>query len=396
MDAVFLTIDPFISFKKDGRFAHDLRMRLQSINNQFPEATNNNSDARSLFAEYQFWYKIANVLSVNAGVLQNYSLIESQFYGDHDGLNLAGYTQLNVNPTNRLKFVGGFRLEQNSLDGVPNRLVPLFRAGANYGVFDYTFLRASFGQGYRYPSIAEKHASTTLGAVKIVPNPFVEPEKGWNGELGVKQGLAKNNITGMIDLALFYSQSTDLIEYVFGIYPDPITNDFSYGFRATNVEYSRVYGFEVEFMLNHSMGGFRNTYSGGYVYMYPVEFNPSTGLNSDVYLKFRRKHSGKINLNSRYNKYDFGLSFYAKSKILSIDNVFLDPLTREDILPGFYDYWTKKNSGYFLVDASVGYTFTANYFISFVIKNLTNTEYMGRPGDIMPHRNFSFRITGRF
>ena len=29
-----------------------------------------------------------------------------------------------------------------------------------------TFIRASFGQGYRYPSIAEKYASTTLGFSK--------------------------------------------------------------------------------------------------------------------------------------------------------------------------------------------------------------------------------------
>jgi hypothetical protein len=31
-----------------------------------------------------------------------------------------------------------------------------------------------------------------------------------------------------------------------------------------------------------------------------------------------------------------------------------------------------------------------------VIKNVTNSEYMGRPGDIQPHRNFSIRLSGRF
>lgn len=396
MDALYVSVDPYVSFRKDGAFSHDLRMRYQSINNQFPDAANNNSDAQSVFTEYQLWYNLAKFVSINAGVLQYYSTIKSPFYGNHNGLNLAGYSQINLNPTNRLKFVGGFRLEQNSLNGVANRLVPLLRAGVNFGALDYTFVRGSFGQGYRYPSIAEKHASTTLGAVKIVPNPDVEPEKGWNAEIGVKQGLMYSNLSGMIDLALFYSQNTDLIEYVFGIYPDPITNEFGYGFRATNVEYSRVYGFELEFMINHPVGRFRNTYSGGYVYMYPIEYNPNTGLNTDVYLKFRRKHSGKININSKYNKYDFNFSLFANSKILSIDNVFLDPLTREDILPGFYDYWINHNTGHLVMDVSFGYTFTENYSISFVVKNLANTEYMGRPGDIMPHRNFSLRVSGKF
>jgi len=31
-----------------------------------------------------------------------------------------------------------------------------------------------------------------------------------------------------------------------------------------------------------------------------------------------------------------------------------------------------------------------------VLKNITNTEYMGRPGDIQPHRNFSIRVSGSF
>ena len=55
---------------------------------------------------------------------------------------------------------------------INDKIVPIFRTGINWQAADYTFLRASFGQGYRYPSIAEKYASTTLGSVKIFPNPY--------------------------------------------------------------------------------------------------------------------------------------------------------------------------------------------------------------------------------
>ncbi|MCK7529805.1 MAG: hypothetical protein MZV63_01470 [Marinilabiliales bacterium] len=46
---------------------------------------------------------------------------------------------------------------------------------------------------------------------------------------------------------------------------------------------------------------------------------------------------------------------YARSKTLNIDDVFLNPATREEILPGFYDYWLENNTGYFLMDGNVGY-----------------------------------------
>lgn len=130
--------------------------------------------------------------------------------------------------------------------------------------------------------------------------------------------------------------------------------------------------------------------------MYPVEFNKVTGRNTDVYLKFRRKHSVKLNLSGDYRKLEMGFTLYARSKILNIDDVFLNELTRENILPGFYDYWMNDNKGYFLMDGSIGYRINERYHLSLVVKNVTNTEYMGRPGDIRPQRSFSLRFSSSF
>jgi len=391
----FLTIDPFISLKKSDRYKHDVRMRLQSSQNKFPDNAQNNSDAVSLFAEYQGWYKITDFLNLNFGVSENYSRIISSFYNDHEGLNIAGLTQIDIKPWERLKISAGMRFEYNSLDGINDKIVPVFRTGINYRVAGYTFLRASYGQGYRYPSIAEKHASTTLGSVKIFPNPFILPESGWNSEIGIKQGILIGNLKGQFDIALFYSQNKDMIEYIFGRYPDPVTGSFDNGFRATNVEQSRVYGLETEYMLRGRFGEFNTSVSGGYIFMYPVEFNPTTMENSDVYLKYRRKHSGKLSLGTEYKKVELGFDFYIKSKILNIDEVFVGELTRETILPGFYDYWNTNNTGYFLMDGNIGYNFNERYKLSLSVKNITNTEYMGRPGDIRPQRFFGLRFSGR-
>jgi iron complex outermembrane receptor protein len=335
-------------------------------------------------------------MNITAGVSENYSKILSNFYGDHEGINMAGFTQLEANPVPRLKLVAGLRVEQNYLDGERDKIVPIFRTGINWQAATYTFLRASFGEGYRYPSIAEKYASTILGSVKIFPNPFVQPESGWSSEVGIKQGVLLGKINGQADLSVFFLQNKNLIEYPFGSYPDPKTGISGLGFRADNVEQARVYGYELEFILNRTEGDFYTTLTGGYTYIYPVEFNQITHKNTGTYLKYRRKHSAKISLNTSYKKFNLGLSLYAKSKILNIDNVFLDESTRESILPGFYEYWLKNNSGYFLLDGNLGYNINKLLSLSLAVKNITNTEYMGRPGDIQPQRNYSLRLSGKF
>ena len=392
----FVALDPYISFNNAGRFKHDLKIRLQLSDTRFPVRKENNSDAYSLYSEYQLNWKTTDFLNIISGISENLSHVISNFYGNHNGLNIAAFTQFEVEPVSRLKMVAGLRLEQNSLDEEKDKIVPVFRTGINWQVGEYTFMRASFGEGYRYPSIAEKFASTTLGSVKIFPNPLVQPESGWSSEIGIKQGLLLGKTKGQADLSFFILQNKNLIEYPFGSYPDPITGITGLGFRADNIEQARVYGYEIEFSLNRTQGNFNTAITGGYTYTYPVEFNQITGKNTDTYLKYRRKHSAKISLNSSFKKFDLGLNFYAKSKILNIDNVFLDESTRESILPGFYAYWLDKNRGYFLVDGNVGFMLSKYLNLSLAVKNITNTEYMGRPGDIQPQRNYSLRLSARF
>ncbi|MFO7922385.1 MAG: TonB-dependent receptor [Bacteroidales bacterium] len=387
LNGSLITIDPYISMKSGTRYMHDLRTRLQSSGNRFPEAGQNDSRALSFLAEYQFRYTLSRLVDINLGIMENYSRIYSALYGDHHAFNLAGYTQAEIAPVERLKVVAGIRIEHNTLDGLWDRLVPLFRAGVNYRLLDYTFLRASFGQGYRYPSIAEKHAATTMGSVRIVPNPDIRPESGWSSELGIKQGILTGRLNGQLDIAVFHSRNKDMIEYLFYFPPR---------FMATNVEHSRVYGTEIEFALSGPAGRFNNTVTGGYVFIYPVEVNSRTAAGGDVYLKYRRKHSVTLSLGSEYGRYDFGFSLQAGSPILNIDDVFLNELTRETILPGFYDYWNESVRGHLLVDPHIGYAINEKLRMSMVVKNVLNTEYMGRPGDIRPHRNFSMRLTGNF
>jgi iron complex outermembrane receptor protein len=336
-------VDPFISLDRKGNFHHDLRTRFQTSQNIFPEGGENDSEAFSFLADYKLFISAVQWLHVTVGAFENYSKITSSFYGNHSTLNLAAYGQVDIFPFPRLKMTGGARLEYFSLNGVDDEIVPLFRMGLNYRLKDYTFLRASFGQGYRYPSIAEKFAATSLGSVRIVPNPDVLPESGWSSEAGIKQGIAFERGTGFLDIAFFYSRNSEMIEYLFGIYPVD-ESSFSYGFKATNIENSRVIGTEISFSVNREGRFFRHSLNGGYNYIYPVEINDNGNNDSEVFLKYRRKHSVKTGYTGNFRNWGWGFDLVAASKILRIDEVFLNELTRESLLPGFFDYWNTSNN----------------------------------------------------
>ena len=380
----FLTVDPFISYRKTGRFRHDLRMRYQSTLNRLPESEQNNSDARSVYAEYQLWYRLHEIVDLTAGLSENYSVVKSNFFGDHSGFNVAAFTQLEVRPADRLKAVAGVRLENYSLDGSNDGLVPIARAGLNWQASEMTFLRASFGQGYRYPSMAEKYAATTMGSIRIIANPEILSESGWSAEAGIKQGNLVGHISGQADFSAFLIQNSNMIEYMFGAYPE------GFGFMAANVEQSRVYGLEAEMLLTRNFGQLQTSMSGGYTFMYPVEFNKYTHQNTDTFLKYRRKHSGVLSLDARMKRTTIGFSLFIRSKILNIDDVFIST----PILPGFGEYWAGHNRGYATADGNVGYMINEKFTVSFAVKNLTNAEYMGRPGDIQPQRTWSIRFSG--
>ena len=325
-------------------------------------------------------------MDITAGLSENFSSINSNFFQDHTAFNIAGFTQFEVRPVNRLKAVAGVRVENYSIDGIHDKIVPILRAGLNWQAAGMTFLRASFGQGYRFPSMAEKFAATTIGSIRIIANPDILSESGWSTEIGIKQGVLLGEITGQADISLFLIQNSNMIEYMFGLYSEGL------GFRATNVEQSRIYGFETELLFSRSFGSLLATLSGGYTYIYPVEFDRMTSESKDIYLKYRRKHSGIISLDTKRKKFGAGLSLYIKSKILNIDEVFLTT----PILVGFDEYWSGHNTGYYCLDGNIGFDITEKFSLSLAVKNITNTEYMGRPGDIQPQRNYSIRFTGKF
>ena len=129
--------------------------------------------------------------------------MESELYGDHYSNNFASYIQ-GDKKWNKVKLSAGMRIEYFKIDSIQSSgkllkkdlnipFQPVFRIAGTYNPFSYTFIRASYGQGYRFPSIAEKFVSTFVGGLNVFPNPQIQPEYGWSSELGIKQGFTINN-----------------------------------------------------------------------------------------------------------------------------------------------------------------------------------------------------------
>ncbi len=389
LHAQFFALDPFLSYYKPGKARHDVKMRLQLSDNTFPYADKNNSKALSLYADYQFHKQLNHLFALSSGFSAYAVSIQSKFYENHRSFNPSIFSQLEITPAEALKIVAGMRLENFFIDGAHKKQVPLFRTGLNYQLHDYSYIRASFGQGYRFPSIAERFASTSLGSITVFPNIDIKPEKGWNAEIGFKQALRFKKMKAHIDLALFYAEHKQMIEYAFVTQRNPMTNQIEPGFRAINIEAARIYGFEIEWFMQWGSQMLQHQLMGSYVFMQPNEFYPHSGKNTDKKLKYRRKHALKLNYELAYKSFDFGLNAYFRSKLLRVDDIFLSDL----ILSGFNQYWHDNNRAYLLFDSYISYQITAGFSLSFMTKNLTNTEYMGRPGDIRPPRSYMLRAT---
>ena len=100
------------------------------------------------------------------------------------------------------------------------------------------------GQGYRYPTIAERFIMMDMGSFGVYDNPGLIPESSVNTEIGVKQGFKFARYFGYLDVAVFQQDYKNTIEYLFGKWDTTFTWPF-YGLRFVNTGESRIIGADI-------------------------------------------------------------------------------------------------------------------------------------------------------
>ena len=419
------------------------------------------------YVDYQFAKAWQSGVRLTAGINWNHITNTANITGTHQTDNLAAYLQYDHRIVNRLSLSAGVRFEYYRMDNdykeanikignwfCPVR--PVVRAGLNWEIYKAGFLRASFGQGYRNPSITEKFARKDIGGVGVYPNHNIKPERGYNAELGYKQLYKFGPITGTLDVAGFYTEYHDMIEYQFGLFRnsdftminsindvieegkamiEDIKNTKSLsnagigiGAQFVNVGHARIYGAEVstagkvdiqkDMTLLYSIGytftepediDYKKRIEEEKTYTDPLQMKNKS--NDSKYLKYRNKHSFKATLDYNYKWFSIGTNLSYRSKMLAVDYLMVDE--REKAEPdlmdyarkfifgyedgvSLHDYWMEHNKGIFTMDLRCSVRFKEHAEIQFLINNLLNAEYSYRPMALAAPRTFVCRLNLTF
>ncbi|MBM3917481.1 MAG: TonB-dependent receptor [Sphingomonadales bacterium] len=436
-----LFIDPYAKYIDNRNNLHSLKTRLYWVSNDNLSNSSQSNAAVIYYADYTFQRKFGEGSTLSSGLTAIQNVVTSQLFGNHQSVNYAAYSQLEYHK-NKLDLSAGLRLEYFEMDNetpdsqfqLPGKgnlsapVYPVLRTGLHYALKPFTHLRASLGQGIRYPSVAERFTQTSVGALNIFPNPSLKPEIGWAGEIGIKQGFKIGNWKAMFDAAFFVNQYSNMMEFSF-IYYNPITQqplnplnpspeDIEFltsgaynvsdwvGFQAQNAEKARISGLDLSFNSSGQLGKVELISLIGYTYMNPISLNSNpqyvanfSDINTNM-LKYRFKHLANADIEANYLNWSLGTSMRYNSFMRNIDRVFeedLDPTPSEVyILPGLKAYRQQFNRGNLVFDARLAYTLRENYRLSLIVNNLMNAEVTSRPGDIQAPRNFIIQIQAKF
>ncbi len=465
-----LMVDPFINYtdKKNNKFM----LRGRYFNSTNKNNTGQGSAPVKYYGEFQYsrtWEKIN--LSFVTGTVGQFDDVTppagdtASLVGAHKGYSAAIYAQVDKKFFKKLNVTLGTRWEyfqidkNNSLKDLP---YPVFRVGLNYEAAKATFLRFSFGQGFRYPSIAEKYVRTSVGAIGIYPNPKIESEKGYSAELGIKQGfqLKKGNWRGFLDLSAFFNSYTNMMEFTFGAYGNGLLNPntlpgnpnasqyaglpkdplLGIGFASQNIGNVRIIGTEITGAIQGNAGPVGMTFMFGYTFIdprttskswdqdtlkvYDIKGNPvpiigkeDTTYNGQSYkatsstdqniLKYRSKHTLKLDYTVTYKKWELNANLQYSSYFENIDYAFTSSLfiAQEksfgaSSFSGLKEYRRRKEAatikGDIILNATLAFNITPKAKVAFLVKNLLNWEYTPRPGIYGAPRNYALQLSYQF
>ena len=120
----------------------------------------------------------------------------------------------------------------------------------------------------------------------------------------------------------------------------------------------------------------------------------STGRTDDeaYVLSYRRRHLVKSDLEAEIKGLFAGINIQYNSRMINVDDAFIDPLFGEAIMPGFPDYWNEQAGGYLLIDLRLGWNISPAFRVNALLKNAMNVEYLGRPGDIGPPHQLTLQV----
>jgi iron complex outermembrane receptor protein len=411
-ERVRYNLDPSLLYYDQQGNRHRLLGRFFSVDNENDRMQGNQS--RLFYGEYQFQRRFTERdLVLTAGVVAGGTRVEAELYGDttFTSSNYAAYLQLEKKLFDKLNLSFGARYEANQLnnpgfvyrfqlrdievkESAERESRPVFRFGANYEAGEATFLRASWGQGYRYPTIAERYIFTDAGGFFITPSPELGSETGWSAEVGLKQGYRLGGFEGFVDFAAFYMYFNDMIEF----------NWVGTGFQTTNIGNTSTQGIEISVAGRGQLGSIPFRLLTGYTYADPrfEDFDPEAergtiarqnadnSSSDDNVLKYRFRHVFKFDGELEFGAFRLGLETFYNSTLEAYDSQF------SFFIPGLVDFQMQNPDGFWVHNLRLAFEPRPKLRASLILGNLTNREYTLRPALMEAPRNLVFRFDYEF
>jgi len=407
-------VDPHLTYFDNAGNRHKILSRYYRVDNQ--NSGNQSNFSQLWYGEYQFQRQFANTnLVITSGVVLSGNEVTAALYGDttFTSRNIAAYLQVERKFGKRLNLSAGFRYENNLLKN-PGFLYeggsvspaeeeeskPVVRFGANYQVAKYTFLRTSWGQGYRFPTVAEKFIYTDVGGFFVTPNPTLGSETGWTAEFGAKQGFKIGGFEGFVDGALFWSRYYDMMEFNLITFPN---------FSAVNIGDVEIKGFEISVAGRGKIGSIPIGILTGYTSIDPRyldfdrrpiqagvprtkgQINAGSSSSTTDVLKYRPRHSFKLDLEAQFKGLSLGIETAYNSHVEAVDKLF-----EELLIKGLKNFRKEHNNGYLLNNFRTAYTFNDHLKLTAILGNAFNELYSQRPGLLEAPRNVTARVDFKF
>ena len=379
-----IILDPYVTYFDKKNNMHSLKGRYFFIRQR--QSNGEDTDAGSFYGEYTFHSSLKKLgLDFVTGASATHAYITSKITGTPKSENAAIFLQVDKKFWDRLSLTIGGRFEYIKLDSLPAFYKPIFRGGLNLQVTEGTYIRASAGQGFRYPSVSEVFTTTVRNGIRVIPNPALKEETGWSSELGIKQAFKISKWYGYLDVAGFLSRYYDMIDFAFA-------NTGEFAFQAQNLlDTAQIAGFELSTIAQGDLFGIPFNFLIGYTFIDPIEL--TTAAKSDTtrrnVLNYRSRHTAKGDISATYQKVSLGFTGTYASFVTNLDpNI--------SSLSGIREFRNKHNKGQAIFDVRLGYDLSEKFKIMLLAKNILNTQYIIRPAFIEPPRNYTVQLSYDF
>jgi outer membrane receptor protein involved in Fe transport len=416
-------IDPYITYvsKKNDR----LTLKARVFQSYSDADVKQDSRSTTIYADLQYnkslgylkkWRWLTKDFSFITGTTMNYTYAAGEVFNkaptpdqSSTSWNVAAYVQAEKKFFSRLTFVLGGRFEYFRVNN-KEAFKPIFRSGLNFRITDGTYLRASFGQGYRFPTIGERYINTTSGGYGFFSNDSLKPESSWNAEVGVKQ-LFKigKKFVGYADVAGFWQLYDNFVEFSAGSWGPPTWTGEGIGFKFFNTGRSRIWGIDATLFFQYKIKkDISIDLIGSYTYSMPQTLEPHKNYGYDSFgslsysktasdttdniLKYRIRHTVKVDLNVDIKNFYFGFTTRYYGPMENIDQFFITLDLANLAFDGMDNFMRQQNHGSILLDARVSYK-VKNFKFAFIIDNLLSSTYSVRPMGVSAPRLTTLQVT---